>query len=187
METVRDLIKAGMRKAGVLASGRDPKAAELADGLDVVQGLYDGWATNGMFGCLTEIIATEDYEAREGERVRADTGVTVTLPTTITECGEDRTPYDLAMIVVVQDGASQVSIYDAFAGAWVRLDGLTVDTVPPLMRRDRDGLSCCVAVAYVDEFGGNIGASTANKAASFRVSLSMRSGNAYRPSQPSYF
>jgi hypothetical protein len=187
VETVRDLIKSGMRKAGVLASGRNPTTAEATDGLDVVQGLYDGWALGGMFGRLTEVIATEDYTAREGDRVRAETGVVVTLPTTITECGSDRAPYDLAIVVVVQDAATQVSIYDAFAGAWVRLDGLTLDTDPPLKQRDRDGLAACVAVAYADEFGGRVGAATQAKAATFRIALSARSGNAYRPSQPEFF
>jgi hypothetical protein len=188
VETVRDLIKTGMRKAGVLASGRDPKAAELADGLDVVQGVYDGWALGGMFGRLTEVIATEDYEAKEGERVRAEAGVTITLPTIITECGEDdRPPRDLATIVVVQDAAPQVNVYDAFVGAWVRLDSLTVDSVPPLMQRDRDGLGCCVGVAFADEFGGPVGAATQSKAASFKLSLSARTGNAYRPSAPEFF
>lgn len=188
MQTVRDLIKAGMRKAGVLASGRNPTSAEASDGLDVVLGLYEGWAMGGMFGRLTDVIADADVEAKEGQRLRADTGVTVTLPDLISECGEDdRPPRDLSTIVVVQDGAAEINVYDAFLGDWVRFDGLTLDSIPPLMLRDRDGLSACVAVAYADEFGGQVGAATQAKAATFRASLSMRTGNAYRPSQPEFF
>jgi hypothetical protein len=188
VETVLDLIKSGMRKAGILAAGRQPKSSEADDGLDVVQGLYDGWALGGMFGRLTDVLADEDIEAKEGQRIRAETGVTITLPSTVSECGEDdRAPYDLSMIVVVQDGAQQVNIYDAFSGDWVRFDGLTLVDTPPLMHRDRDGLAACVAVAFADEFGGVVGPATQAKAASFRVSLSMRTGNAYRPSQPVFF
>jgi hypothetical protein len=90
-----DIIKGAMKKIHALASGAEPTAAESADGMTALQSLIVELIGQGSLGRLRDVLATSDYTARENERIRAGTGVTITIPTTITPeldpCGG---PYD---------------------------------------------------------------------------------------------
>lgn len=48
MATARDLIKASMRLATILASGESPTADELNDGLKVLNDMLEGWSTERL-------------------------------------------------------------------------------------------------------------------------------------------
>lgn len=47
-KTASDLIKASLRKIGVIAAGETPSASEIQDGLDALQGMLDSWSTNDL-------------------------------------------------------------------------------------------------------------------------------------------
>lgn len=182
MVTCREIVTASLRKIGIIGSGRRvPSADEAQDGLTNLRGMYERWATGGAFGKFREVIATADYTAHENERVRISAGVVVTLPTTIPASdrynltGDDRAPYDLACVIVTQSGTEpQLNVYDANAGAWVRLDGLTLDSAAPFAGRGRDGLACALAVFSAEEYGAAVGQVTMTHAAAFRFALLTR-------------
>lgn len=47
--TVRDLIRASMRKLGVISAGEQPSAQEAADGLEALNALLESWNTERLF------------------------------------------------------------------------------------------------------------------------------------------
>lgn len=47
--TVRDLIRASMRKLGAIASGEQPSASEASDGLEALNALLESWNTERLF------------------------------------------------------------------------------------------------------------------------------------------
>ena len=48
MATARDMIKGAMRLIGAIASGETPSAAELSDGLLVLNEMLDSWSTENL-------------------------------------------------------------------------------------------------------------------------------------------
>jgi hypothetical protein len=184
MATCRDIITRALRKIGEVSEGQPAANAYAAtNALATLQAWYEDGFNGGMFGRFSEVIATEDYEAGEFERIRKDAAITVTIPDAITddETGEERPPVDLCPIAVVEDGADpQYSLYDAIAGAWVRLDGLTLDSDAPLSTRGADGLACVLAALIADEFGGKVGQITVSRATHFRMALVSRHAAARR-------
>jgi hypothetical protein len=180
--TCRDIVHLALRKIGVLRAGKNPTAGEAADVLASLQGFYNDYATT--IG-LTDVLVTEDYEAKEFERVFADaaSNVTITIPETIEDAdtGDDRQPKDLALIVVAigQAGQEVRYLYDGNAGAWVSLNGLTLASNAPLASRGSDGLACCLAELIADEFGGVVGPVTMRSAARFRSGLTHRFSTAH--------
>jgi hypothetical protein len=57
--TAQELIKASFRLNGITASGETPTAAEMADGLEAMKIMFDGWSAEGiMVEILTEITHT---------------------------------------------------------------------------------------------------------------------------------
>lgn len=189
--TCRNLIARAMRKLTVLGAGESPGASEATDALEVLQGLYDGWLTAGLFGAMTDVIKSADYTAKEFERVRKDAACTITIPTTIEDeyTGLDRPPRDLAVIQVLYPAtdARETHLYDATLGEWVRIEALTLDSVPPLYNRNRDGLASCLAEALADEYQTQVGALTIARAALFRSNLGLNLNNPVQPNQPDYF
>lgn len=189
--TCRNLIARAMRKLTVLGAGESPGASEATDALEVLQGLYDGWLTAGLFGAMTDVIKSADYTAKEFERVRKDAACTITIPTTYEDddTGLTRPPRDLSVIQVLYPAtdARETHIYDATLGEWVRIEALTLDTTPPLFNRNQDGLACCLAEMLADEYQAQLGVLTAAKAAAFRSNLGLNLNNPVLPGQPAYF
>ena len=167
--------------AAVLDRDEDPSAAEMRDGLTVLQSLYDGWLHGGMFGRLTDVYEPGDYEAGEGERVYIEDG-TVTLPTEI----DDRKPRDLVAIEVFDDDGRKAWVWDR--NAWVRIDSLTENDAAPLAARGMNGLAACVAVNYVEEFGeGTITQSMVRQCGQFKAALSYKFGSEREVSVGTWF
>lgn len=109
--TCRDLTKRSLRKLFVLASGREPTGSQAQDALDALLSLYKEFVGQGVFGRLNPVIITAStYTARENERVVCNnaTGVTVTLPDTITLNLLRESPY----YVSYDDLGSTASGYD---------------------------------------------------------------------------
>lgn len=177
MATVRDIVTRALRMTGVIDREDDPTAAELRDGMTVLQTLYDGWLTGGMFGRLTDVYESGSYEAEEGQRVFLDSG-TLTLPTLI---DNERKPRDLVAIeAFVTGGARTAYIWDRTA--WVQINDLDDDAAAPLADRGSNGLAACVAVAYVEEFGGQVGPGTLMQCRNFKMALSYKFGSEREPS-----
>lgn len=184
MTTCRDIITHGMKLARILSPGEPAQAEEAADGLFVLQGMFDAYANGGMFGRLTDVLKDSDYEAKEWERVVSS--ATVTLPATIGEGTEERPPYDLAAIEKVESGVRSFWIYDR--SGWVRIDNLTLDTICPLAARGRDGLAAAFAVRFVGLFGdGLVSPEIQLLGRQFIGSLASKLGTERRPVQTVYF
>jgi hypothetical protein len=189
MATCREIITAAARKVGDVSEGKPaPSAYTSAVMLDVLQGWYDQIVNTGLFGRLTDVYVSADYEAKEFERIRKDATATITYPTVITDdpCSDPRVPYDLALVVVA--GATpEHHLYDGQLGSWVRLDGLTLDTEAPLSRRSRDGLASALAVQVCEDAGIAPGAVLSGKAQRFATMLSLGDGSPRRPAPAEFF
>lgn len=153
MPTCRDIITSAYRK--VTSSEETMSAASAEDGLAQLQSLYLELVMNAGFGSFRDVLPTSNYTACEQDRVKLSAGVTATIPASVTDCwtGDLRAPLDLACIVVIDPAnpPAQISVYDAMLGAWVRLDGLTFDSSPPLYTRGQDGLACRLALRMASD------------------------------------
>lgn len=180
MATCRDLIRTAARRCGVVTSGMEITAAQAADGLEVLQSVYDSMVAQGVFGRLTDVLVTSSpYDAGCGERI-AYSGpgtLSITLPETedytladtIPEKGDqnERKPYDLA-VVVVEGGSTY--LYEA--GDWHELNALALSDDAPLSGRFRNMLIGEIAIRLADEYGVPVPPSCALDAAMGRSALS---------------
>lgn len=182
--TCRDIISDGLRLGRVVGIGRTPRASEAAEGLKVLQGMYDGFVVNGMFGRLTDVFTDEDYTANEWERIYND-GATITIPTTITNDGDERAPYDLSCIVVMASGVPTNRVYSG--GAWRTLSDLTLDSDAPFSERDRTGLAALFALYYTEAFGSQLSPMWAKRGLQFQGSLSYKIGSTQPVSEGVYY
>lgn len=179
-DTCRDIITLGLRQAKVIGLTRTPKAHESDIGLDVLQSLYRGWFGAGEFGVLNDVYKAADYTALEQDRVTAETGVTITLPTTYEAvsdaygdvAGQRRAPRELSAIEIIQDGSVLSYIWERTG--WVEINSLTLDANAPLEHYGKGGLAACFAMHYADTFGTQIGAGTKRLADLFKVSMRTR-------------
>ena len=154
MATCLEIITGALVELGARAIGEDIDSAEASRALIVLQGMYRNAVESGTFGRLEDYLATANYTAEEGQRVYS-AGYTITIPTTIADedDGTDRRPRDLSMIQVVNASADpQISVYDAHAAAWVRLDNLTLTGDAPFSGRNRHGLECALARRLAGSF-----------------------------------
>lgn len=184
MTTCRDVVSQALHVTGIVGVGEDPDAAEATLGMDALQGMFDHWVANGMFGRLTDVYKTVDYTARERERVHVSGSPTITIPTTYREDGEegtDRPPYDLSLIEVQSGSTRAVWLYDR--SAWVNLVGLTLNSTCPLAdTRGKFGFACCLAEHFTGFAGASIPPQVMRAAQQFRHGLSYKLGSD-RPAQ----
>lgn len=189
MPTIRDIITLALKQAKVIAAGESPSDTEAADGLIVVQSVYDDWSMRGMFGTLTDVYLTEDDDAEEGQRIFAAAGVTVTIPATIDDGTDTRKPRDLACIEVIDgdDNSRTTKIYDARLGSWVSLVSLGLNDEAPLASRSQYGLAACIAIRWGETFGAEIARSILAQALRFEGGLSYKLGSDQGRAGPDYF
>jgi hypothetical protein len=166
MATVRDIITTAMRRARIIGLGRAPKAAEADDGLVALQGYYDGLFAHGPFSALADVYTTENYTAKENERIVAD-GATITIPDTLEE--GTRTPKDLSAVIVITDTTQRNYVFSL--GRWEACDALTLDSEAPLSKRDKEGLACALAVDLAESYAQAVGPRVMEKASRFNSSL----------------
>lgn len=217
--TVRTIVKGAMKKLGVLPIGREPTSPQAQDALEALQALYRELVGQGVFGRLYDVlVTTATYSAREQERVVCDlvSGVTVTLPETITQSLIDSAPYrcftydvnapdygrgcwssevfprpprDGACIVVadVNSSLEKYYLYDANRAYWVLLDSLTLDSTAPLSARYQNGLEAVLSERLADPFGVDVPKQATAQANTFRHSISMKLDRSRRPVIAEYF
>jgi hypothetical protein len=153
--TCADIITYAMRQTKVLGSGKVPTAPELVDGMIALQSFYDLMVTDGLFGSLTDLYKTDDYEAKEFERITAPTGVTITFPALLDDLtnGGSRPPRDLAIIETIVNGTRTVQLWDRTA--WVPLTGLASSDDAPLAERGAWALGAAFAISgtFIAMFG----------------------------------
>jgi hypothetical protein len=187
--TVSDIINGAVVELQARGVGDLPVADESALGLSLFQDLWRDAVELGAFGAVTEVLASADYTASEGERVFS-AGFTITLPTTITDCstGQARRPRDMAMIQGVNAGSDpQISLYDAHVGAWVRVDGLDFPTACPFGARYRHGLKCALAYRMAASLQRPPAQSTVGYAAGLASVFSRKPSAPRRTVQSEYF
>lgn len=211
-----DVIKRALRKLGVLASGSEPPADQASDALDVLQSLVLELVGGGTFGRLYDVITEVDYTANENERIRAATGVTVTLPDTISNppdwypyvggnwnaispglgsgwdygsfySGYPRPPYDRSIITVVQDDVETVSVYSAQVQGWVTINDMGLDDTFPLVSYLANGMAAKLAMSLSSEFGVEPTAMVVREAQQFNMQISQRLDSMSAPTQAAYF
>lgn len=196
----RDVVKGALRKLGRLAAGREPRPADLQDGMESLRGLYRQWISLGTFGVLRDVIPTgAEYTAGENERVyrNGSVAINVTLPDTVLDCtfgdpldygsrwvppgqgarNRASRPVRDCSVVVIQDQATGITLeflYDGNAGRWVQLAELTDTDDAPLSFRDPQGLQAALAVALEGEFGGNLTGGTIRQAQMLNYALTHR-------------
>lgn len=94
MTTNLDIIKRGMKKLHVLPSGMEPTAPQAYDAMVTLQSIYCEVIGLGLLGKMYDVLATANLTALEWARVRVDgAGLTITLPTTITQQIFDSWPF----------------------------------------------------------------------------------------------
>jgi hypothetical protein len=199
MATNLDIIKRAMKKLHVLPSGKEPTAAQAFDGMANLQSLIVELIGQGSLGRLNDVLATADYEVYEFDRVRADPGVTVTIPDTITKvrCDEfddawnfgsvwpagtiSRAPLDRAVVVVFDGDTDTViySVYSAYKGAWVVINSLTEQGDFPFADYLDDGFAALLAERWAPEWDQPVTPDLNRQANACRVMLGQR-----RDSQP---
>lgn len=185
--TCRDIVNGALRKLGVVRPGSGAKAGEAADALFALQSMYLEWIEGGMFGALSEVVATANAEVGENQRVLAG-GYTISFPATVTDAltGDSRSPSDLAIAIVVTAGEEpDTRIYDANRAAWVALDGLELGDDAPLAGRGADGLSACLAKRLGEDYGQAITVQTEQSAGRFAAAISLKRTS--RAVEVSYF
>lgn len=181
---VREIIKGALKKGTVLPIGREPSAAQNADGLVALQALYRELIGQGVFGRLTDVLVTTSvYAARENERVVIDApaGCDVTLPKQITlellgsspgyapygaydygrGWGTDtlpRPPRDGSAIVIadVNSDLEKYYLYDGNRAYWVWIDELDFKDRAPLGTRYENGLKAKLWVRLASSYGRQI-------------------------------
>ena len=169
MTTCRDIVTLALRQARIVGIGRAPRAAEADEGMVALQSLYDGMFADGPLGPFTDVYATDDYTAKENERIIAD-GATNTIPDTIEENDAVRTPKDLTAVIVITDTTQKNYVFSL--GRWEICDSLTLDSDAPLAARDKTGLAALLAIEYAEMFGAQLPPATAQRGIRFKGSIS---------------
>ena len=151
MPTCRDIIVYALKLGKVIGANAQPTSSEAELGLAALQSFYLDLATGGMFGSLADVVASADYEAQPGQRVRALDGAVVSYPLEISDRGVTRPPYDLSLIEVfnVEAGLRTLKLFEAGRGGWIDLADIGLDDEAPLASRGVFGLA-----AFLATYGG---------------------------------
>ena len=197
-----DIVKGALRKVGVLASGREPRAADRDDVFQSLKSLYRQWINSGAFGRLCDVTPLTDYMASPNQRIfrnQAD-AIQITLPEMVrnwnfwkdyringiypnepviyplNSLSDATTPRDCSVITITDAfiGQTYDFIYDGQTKQWQGLYNLALEDPAPLAWRDHQGLMAALAVQIADEFSAQIGQSTAMRASSFITALTHR-------------
>lgn len=201
MATVRQVYTRALRKLRVIASGETPTSEELSDGASVVQGIFNGWIENGMFGrfgvTLSDSIDDLDYFTADGRRYEVtlwespadDDSIELPVRVVDPETGRTTTPPDLAIVELVDEtaGTRKTYIYDARVAAWVKISDMTPDSTCPLSGRSLEGIAALVATRVADEFGATPGALTLREAGEFVTAIASRAAEAPTTGTAAYY
>jgi hypothetical protein len=170
--TVRTLVNRAHRYLKTYGSGETPSDDDGDIGLEELKALLRQMIAKGVFGPITDVAVTEDYEAGENERVNnlSASAITVTMPSTIEDAvtGEDRAPEDRAVVIVPADS---YNIYDANQGEWVEVEALTLNSVEPFYAFN---LGWLLAEQMSESFHVELGPIAKGKADTTRAALRLK-------------
>ncbi len=162
MSTCLDIVRRALR----LSAGETgvPAGQDAQDSLQRLQGVILGQPGFFLNGVWRDRYVSTAYTAKESDRIVVTAPGSVTLPTVVDDCGRKRAPLDLAKVQILGTaGNVGVWLYSASKGVWGRADGLTLEpnaTELPFGAEDDEGLAAQLAVALVDEYGGEVSAAT---------------------------
>lgn len=175
MSTCLDIVRRALR----LTEGETgvPTGLVAADSLQRLQSVIlglPGLLHNAPWNDRFTENAT--VEARPGGRLHVGQATVVTLPTVMTVCGVQRAPSDCARVQIIGPGNPQAGIwiYSASKGAWGKATGLELTSESPFGDEDDEGLAALLAVALIDEYGGEVSAATVSTATAAKASLRSR-------------
>jgi hypothetical protein len=204
MTTNLDIIKRAMKKLHVLSSRAEPSEGQAFDGLAQLKCLVFELIGQGSLGRLNDVLATSDYTAREFDRVSYPTGVTITLPTSLSASndtwdygftdidynanlcgnwtGNDRPPLDRTPIVKINSttGIATYYVWCAYKAAWVDITTITEQSDFPFAVYLEDGFAALLAERWVDDWDQTLGNETKRQANLCRFMLSQRPDSASR-------
>lgn len=195
--TCRTIIQRALSKLGVLRVGGEPSAAEAAEGLSVLESMFQEWVNAGTFGRIWPVnvgsAATFDAGGNVHYSVTTPEAVMIELPATMPWNGcwfwrPERdygwglpawegwgvnVPQDLTVVSITdQYGFGRATyIYDGPVQRWVKLEGLTLDDEAPLSARNSDGLASVLAIRLSDVYGESPQPATIGAASRFRIAL----------------
>lgn len=147
MATCLTVITTARRK--LLGDKRTPGGTEGDTLLASLQALYRKLANEGLFGSLTPVLVSSDYEARENEQITKVGSPTITYPTSVTVCGVARAPLDMAVVLVAGE-TPDTRIYDANLASWISIEALALADAAPLS--DRFDIASILAVDVSPEY-----------------------------------
>lgn len=178
--TGRDIIKRGMRLLGAVATGEDPTADEMADGLTALNDMTRGLAGVVIGPRLSPRPMASAMQAENGGLYQ----VALTSPATLTgplrpksgarfgiiDVNGNLATYNLtvarngqrleggsANLTLNANNTQRIWFFDADSGNWVReADMASIDASPPYPDRLIDLMPAMLAVFMGAEYGGDI-------------------------------
>lgn len=175
MSTCLEVITDAFADLDVRGRGDTLEPDEAARGLRSLQSLYAEAVGFGFFGRQTETTISDAYTAKENERIYDEgaTASTVTLPATITECGDTRPPRDLSIVTIAGD-QPQIFLFSGWRGVWDTLTGLALSDYAPLSERSHDGLVALLSVRIASQNRKTLAQPTGELAMAFRSLIGRR-------------
>lgn len=205
MHTCRDVITLALKKIGVLRSGGEPTSADAADAMASLSSLYEEWISQGAFGRVGNIVASQSGTATAYPNVHVNettTGVVIELPQTVPYDywytwrpyrdygwglnvplgGDDgyNVPRDKSVVRITssENDTRATYVYDGTVQRWMRLDTLGLSDEAPLSARGFDGLASVLAIRMTELFGSNLaGPQTLRSANRYSLALVTNHGN----------
>lgn len=160
MATCSDIIKGAFRRSGMSRDVDEVRPREMDRGLQVLQDVYMGLVASGAFGRFNDVLVTDDYDAKEQDRILVNTtsSVTISYPQTVEEDSAEggyRPPLDGSAIITTDVYSTDivVHVYDATYAAWTPIEGLALASYAPLSSRYRAALEARLAVRLCEENG----------------------------------
>jgi hypothetical protein len=175
MATCRDLIRAAMLEIRALASGEQPTADELSDGMARLQSIVDGLFGFPIGGPLADVVVEQDTTLEPDARalVFASTPITLTpcdMPTNgtrmqIKDMLGNFATYPVTIpslptdIVMNTNGQNDTYVYLEDIASWFGISNLTADSAIPL--GDDEYFTLELAKRLAPMFGASLTAESA--------------------------
>lgn len=160
MATCSDIIKGAFRRSGMSRDVDEVRPREMDRGLQVLQDVYMGLVASGAFGRFNDVLVTDDYDAKEQDRILVNTeaSVTISYPQTVEDDSAEggyRPPLDGSAIITTDVYSTDIvaHVYDATYAAWTPIEGLALASYAPLSSRYRAALEARLAVRLCEENG----------------------------------
>jgi hypothetical protein len=170
MTTCRDIIRRAMLEIKALASGEQPTADELSDGLEVLQEVIDGLFGMGVGTELTDLIVETDADLAPDTRalVFATAPITLSLPDMpsngnriqIKDMAGNLGTYPVTLpavpvdTVLNTDNGDWVFVYVDSAASWVLVSPVGADSDLPL--GDDEFFRLELALRLIPMYGGSL-------------------------------